>query len=136
MSKEEFQATLAAAPFIALASSVDDVPNVRLMDVMYDSDTNTLLFPTSRKTPKAAEFAQNGTVAFTTMPSKTGLIRVQNATVEETDISVDEIKDRLIEKRPHFSHLMKMISQDPVVYRIRFTSGVLIKHGVQEIVEF
>ena len=32
MSKEAFEETLANAPFIALASSVDNQPNVRLVD--------------------------------------------------------------------------------------------------------
>lgn len=59
MSKEAFQEALATAPFIALASSVDDQPNVRLIDTYYDADKNMLLFPTSRKTPKVAEFAKN-----------------------------------------------------------------------------
>lgn len=58
MSKEAFQEALATAPFIALASSVDDQPNVRLIDTYYDADKNMLLFPTSRKTPKVAEFAK------------------------------------------------------------------------------
>lgn len=49
MSKEAFEETLANAPFIALASSVDDQPNVRLVDTYYDKEKGMLLFPTSRK---------------------------------------------------------------------------------------
>ena len=78
MSKEAFEETLANAPFIALASSVDNQPIVRLVDTYYDIEIGILLFPTSRKTPKVSEFDQNTKVAFTTAPSQTGaIIRVQ-----------------------------------------------------------
>ncbi len=135
MSKEAFQEALAAAPFIALASSVDDQPNVRLIDTYYDADKNMLLFPTSRKTPKVAEFAKNEKVAFTTLPNPSGaIIRVQKAHVKETDISLDEIKDALIAKRGGFEHLLGMLSQDPVVYQICFDEALLTVHGQKEVI--
>ena len=126
MSKEAFEETLANAPFIALASSVDNQPNVRLVDTYYDKEKGMLLFPTSRKTPK---------VAFTTAPSQTGaIIRVQKAQVKETDITLDEIKDALIAKRAGFEHLLGMLSQEPVVYQICFDEALFTVHGQKEVI--
>lgn len=135
MSKEAFEETLANAPFIALASSVDNQPNVRLVDTYYDKEKGMLLFPTSRKTPKVSEFDQNTKVAFTTAPSQTGaIIRVQKAQVKETDITLDEIKDALIAKRVGFGHLIGMLSQEPVVYQICFDEALFTVHGQKEVI--
>ena len=137
MSKEQFQEALAAAPFIALASSANNVPNVRLIDTYYDKEKNLLLFPTSRKTPKVAEFAENPHVAFTTAPSKDGaVIRVQNAEVKETTITLDEIKDALIAKRAPFEHLLGMLSQEPVVYQICLDEALFTFRGQKEVITF
>lgn len=137
MSKEQFQDALAAAPFIALASSANNTPNVRLIDTYYDKEKNVLLFPTSRKTAKVAEFAENPRVAFTTAPNKEGaVIRVQNATVKETSLSLDEIKDALIAKRAPFEHLLGMLSQDPVVYQICFDEALFSFRGQKEVITF
>ena len=123
MSKEAFEETLANAPFIALASSVDNQPNVRLVDTYYDKEKGMLLFPTSRKTPKVSEFDQTGAI-----------IRVQKAQVKETDITLDEIKDALIAKRAGFEHLLGMLSQEPVVYQICFDEALFTVHGQKEVI--
>lgn len=137
MSKEQFQETLASAPFIALASSVNNIPNVRLVDTYYDKEKNLLLFPTSRKTAKVTEFAENPRVAFTTAPNKEGaIIRVQNAEVKETTITLDDIKDTLIAKRAPFEHLLGMLTQEPVVYQICFDEAVFSFRGQKELITF
>ena len=83
--KEQLAEVMKNTSLIALASSVEDLPNVRILDIFFDEKQNVVVFPTSALSPKVKEFEANDTVAFTTIPQGPGpVVRVQNATVSKT----------------------------------------------------
>ena len=102
--KERLAEVMKNTSLIALASSVEDLPNVRILDIFFDEKQNVVVFPTSALSPKVKEFEANDTVAFTTIPQgPEPVVRVQNATVSKSDWSIiDEIEDTLIAHRPGF----------------------------------
>lgn len=137
MSKEECIEVLKSVPYVSLASSVGDQPDVRHIDGLFDEETGTILFAANRKSPKVAQFAQNNKVAFISAPSQQGaFVRVKHAVVAEADVPFESIKDAMVAKRPTAAGLMNMISQDPVVYRISFEEAVMSFHGQNEVVKF
>lgn len=134
--KEQLAEVLKGTSLIALATSVGDEPNVRIMDIFFDEKRNVVIFPTSSLSRKVKEFEANDTVAFTTIPQGPGpVVRVQNATVSKSDWSIDEIKDSLIEKRPGFEMLLKGFGENVVVYEIFFTKAVIAAKGEKTVVE-
>ena len=129
-TQEEFIQVLQNTKLIALASSFDDAPNVRILDFYFNPQTKTLVFPTSSKSSKVNEFEQNNKVAFTTIPAGPGpVIRVKNATVQKSSVSIDDIKDTLIQKREGFDKLLMGLGDSVVMYEVSFNEAVMSSKG-------
>ncbi len=134
--KEQLAEVMKNTSLIALASSVEDLPNVRILDIFFDEKQNVVVFPTSALSPKVKEFGANDTVAFTTIPQGPGpVVRVQNATVSKSDWSIDEIKDTLIAHRPGFEMMLKGFGENVVLYEVSFTKALIAEKGQKTIVE-
>lgn len=134
--KEQLAEVMKNTSLIALASSVEDLPNVRILDIFFDEKQNVVVFPTSTLSPKVKEFEANDTVAFTTIPQGPGpVVRVQNATVSKSDWSIDEIKNTLIAHRPGFEMMLKGFGENVVVYEVSFTKALIAEKGQKTIVE-
>ena len=134
--KEQLAEVMKNTSLIALASSVEDLPNVRIVDIFFDEERNVGVFPTSALSPKVKEFEANRTGAFTTIPQGPGpVVRVQNATVSKSDWSIDEIKDTLIAHRPGFEMMLKGFGENVVVYEISFAKALIAEKGQKTIVE-
>ena len=130
--KEQLAEVMKNTSLIALASSVEDLPNVRILDIFFDEKQNVVVF----LSPKVKEFEANDTVAFTTIPQGPGpVVRVQNATVSKSDWSIDEIKDTLIAHRPGFEMMLKGFGENVVVYEVSFTKALISEKGQKTIVE-
>ena len=134
--KEQLAEVMKNTSLIALASSVEDLPNVRILDIFFDEKQNVVVFPPSALSPKVKEFEANDTVAFTTIPQGPGpVVRVQNATVSKSDWAIDEIKDTLIAHRPGFEMMLKGFGENVVVYEVSFTKALISEKGQKTIVE-
>ncbi len=134
--KEQLAEVMKNTSLIALASSVEDLPNVRILDIFFDEKQNVVVFPTSALSPKVKEFEANDTVAFTTIPQGPGpVVRVQNATGSKSDWAIDEIKDTLIAHRPGFEMMLKGFGENVVVYEVSFTKALISEKGQKTIVE-
>lgn len=134
--KEQLTQIMKKTSLVALATSVEDIPNVRIMDIFYDEKRNVVVFPTSSLSRKVKEFEANDTVAFTTIPQGPGpVVRVSDATVSKSDWSIDEIKDELIAKRPGFEMLLKGFGDNAIVYEISFARAAIGEKGQVTLVE-
>lgn len=102
--KKAYERIRNAATEIALATSVDGVPNVRIVNFCRDPDRpGTLYFSTDRSNDKTAEFARNDRVAFTTLPKEgTEHVRSRCATVRRSQRSIDDMKELFLEQVPGF----------------------------------
>ena len=72
-AKKEFLRMINECDEIALATSIHDVPNVRIVNYYYDQDNNIMYFATYKGREKISEFWKNNKVAFTTIPMKKGV---------------------------------------------------------------
>lgn len=74
---EAFKKIMMEQTEIALATSVKEISNVRIVNFFYDQGKGCLFFSTFKGNQKVAEFAANDTVAFTTIPKEnTNHVRV------------------------------------------------------------
>ena len=123
----EFETIMAKSSTIALATSVDNSPNVRIVVFYHDNRDNKILyFPTLKDSKKTVEFSQNEKVSFTTIPGETnGVVRVCNARVQKSKKTVDEIKDGIINEAPGFANMVANSRSMMEIYEIHFSEAVV-----------
>jgi uncharacterized pyridoxamine 5'-phosphate oxidase family protein len=88
---------MAEATTMALAISVSDIPNVRILNFVYSSDEKILYFQSEKGDRK--EFTKNNTVAFTTIPTN-GLayVRANGIFVKKSKKTIFDVKETFAEK--------------------------------------
>ena len=67
-TKAEFLKMMSEQTEIALATSVNNVPNVRIVNFYFDPEDNVLYFSSFKENDKIKEIKANPHVAFTTIP--------------------------------------------------------------------
>lgn len=97
-TKNEFKRIMESQTEIALATSVNDVSNVRIVNFVYDESIQTLFFATFVDNDKVKEFEQNSKVAFTTVPHNGNEHVKAKGTVNKSSLSIFDIKDLLYQK--------------------------------------
>lgn len=107
---------------IALATAINNVPNVRIVNFYYDTQKKGIAyFSTFKGSPKTLEFSQNNKVGFTTVPVGTiEHTRVTNATVQKSDLKMAELKDVFIKKYPGFEMVLAQGEDKMEIYEIHF----------------
>ncbi|WP_342423546.1 pyridoxamine 5'-phosphate oxidase family protein [Paenibacillus sp. FSL E2-0178] len=121
-----FKEIMGVNAYLALASSKDNKPNVRLMSHFYDGATGIVYVSTSKESPKTEEFAANDKVAFTTIPDATGrVVRVTDAIVKKSGHSVYDLKAGFIKNNPSFEFILKEIGHTFEVYEFHFNEAIV-----------
>ncbi|EKQ53518.1 MULTISPECIES: pyridoxamine 5'-phosphate oxidase family protein [unclassified Clostridium] len=129
---KEFEKTMENTATFALATSVKDIPNVRIITFYYDNQNNNVIyFPTFKQSPKTMEISQNNKVAFTTIPDGTvGIVRVKNATIKKSDLTVYDIKDGITKKYPNFATTVEKAGAMMEVYEVHFEEAeITVNYG-------
>ncbi len=67
-TKTEFLRIMAEQTEMALATSVNNVPNVRIVNFYFDPCENILYFSSFKDNDKVKEIEENPSIAFTTIP--------------------------------------------------------------------
>lgn len=128
----EFEKVMENSATFAVATSINNAPNVRIITFYHDSQNNGVVyFPTFKQSPKTVEISQNNKLAFTTIPNGPGgVVRVTNATVQKSSLTVDDIKDGIIKKFPGFAGMAANAGPMMEVYEIHFNEAtVTVGHG-------
>ena len=121
-----FKEIMGVSGHLALATSMDNKPNVRVMSHFYDQDKGIVYVSTFKQSPKTAEFAANDKVAFTTIPEPTGrLVRVTDATVKKSGLSVYDLKDGFTKNNPSFEYTLKEVGPMFDVYEFHFSEAIV-----------
>jgi uncharacterized pyridoxamine 5'-phosphate oxidase family protein len=125
--KKEFEKVMGKSERIALASAVDDIPNVRIVNFIYLASEKVLYFASTKGDPKEKEFAKNRNVAFTTIPAR-GLahVRVHHATVGKSKKSVFDVADIFAAKIPWYKANIEQNGNDMNLYEVRFTTATAL----------
>jgi uncharacterized pyridoxamine 5'-phosphate oxidase family protein len=119
-SVENYLEVLAKANSLALATSVDNIPNVRIVNFCFKKEEPAILYFTShRENQKVTEFGKNNNVAFTSI-SGDGVshVRSRKAVVRKSRYSLDEIKELFIENIPGYDHFIEAIGKSLDVFEI------------------
>ncbi|MBB6214502.1 putative pyridoxamine 5'-phosphate oxidase family protein [Anaerosolibacter carboniphilus] len=110
---------------IALATSVNNVPNVRVVNFYYDPQKKGVLYFSSIKdNPKTFEFSQNNKVAFTTIPvDMIEHTRVTKGIVKKSDFTIFDLKEAFIKKYPSYEIMIAQAGDRLAIYEIHFNEA-------------
>lgn len=122
-AKKEFLRMINECEEIALATSIHDFPNVRIVNYYYDEKNNIMYFATYTGREKISEFWKNNNVSFTTIPMNRGKrehIRARGH-VRESEKSILDLREEFSNKMADFAEIIDKYSNDLKVYEIRFS---------------
>jgi len=123
---KNFNDVMAESMVIALASCANGVPNVRLVNFIYED--NRVYIATGRSA-KLAEFKQNNKAAFTTIPQTadgTKHVRVKTAIAQKSELTVADIRVRFVAKLPFFEMIFAQMGHEMEIWEICFNEADVI----------
>ena len=121
-AKKEFLRMINECVEIALATSIHDFPNVRIVNYYYDEKNNVMYFATYTGREKISEFWKNNNISFTTIPMNRGKrehIRARGH-VRESKKSILDLRTEFSNKMADFAEIIDKYSNDLKVYEIKF----------------
>ncbi len=112
---------------IALATSIANLPNVRIVNFYSDKNRKGVIYFTSfNENDKVKEFKKNSKVAFTTVPSgNSEHVRSVSADVIKSDLTIFDLKDEFIKKIPDYEMAIEMGGSDLILFEIHFSEAVV-----------
>lgn len=122
-AKKEFLRMINECNEIALATSIHDFPNVRVVNYYYDEKNNIMYFATFTGREKISEFWKNNNVSFTTIPVNRGKrehIRARGH-VRESEKTIIDLKEEFSNKMEDFAEIIDKYFKDLKVYEIKFS---------------
>ena len=114
---------------IALATAVNNIPNVRIVNFCFNAERPDILYFASDITNnKIREFEQNNVIAFTTVPADGGMphVRSVRATVEKSSCIMDEMAPLFISAIPGYDEAIAAIGDALTVFEIHVKDAVVI----------
>ena len=125
--RKEFERMMETQTEIALATSVNGLPNVRIVNFYYDTDKKTLYFSSFADNQKVVEMEQNPSVAFTTI-AKDGEehIRVKNGITRKSTATIEEIKGKFLEKMPEYIMSIPDVLPALILFEITFDNADVV----------
>lgn len=126
------------ATTMALATSIDDAPQVRIVNFAWDENTPAILYFTSDRTNnKVKQMAQNPKVSFTTIPSVTGNtthVRSVSAIAHKSNKILAEVAPLFIAKEPDYAQTVTLIGDTLDVFEVCMEKLALVL-GFDEVAE-
>lgn len=122
---DDFNRIMTEHTEIALASCVENVPNVRIMNFFYDQNSKGILyFSTFKDNPKTAEFAANKNVSFTTVPQKNNEhVRVYKAEVKKSEKTIFDLREGFTKKIPDYEDTIDQAGTELDLYEVHFNKA-------------
>ncbi|WP_409069422.1 pyridoxamine 5'-phosphate oxidase family protein [Clostridium sp. FAM 1755] len=124
---QEFNRIMLSQKELALATSVDNIPNVRIVNFYYNiSRKGVVYFSTFSDNSKVEEFAKNDAVAFTTIPhAGNEHVRVTNATIQKSHLTIFDLKNEFIKKIPDYEITINEVGNQLSLYEILFNKATV-----------
>ena len=105
--KKEFLKIMSEQKEIALATSVNNIPNVRIVNFIYDSTNNILYFSSFKGNDKIKEMESNSHIAFTTIPHSGNEHVKAKGLVQKSTKTIFEVADQFIAKVPGYKNTIE-----------------------------
>ncbi|MDV0444785.1 hypothetical protein MmiAt1_03250 [Methanimicrococcus sp. At1] len=115
---------------IALSTSANNSPNVRIVNYCFDENNPSVLyFSTSSESNKIAELTENEKAAFTTIPAShddVPHVRSHNSVVQKSDLSLNDVKDMFLKQTPSLAEMFEAVGNFLDIYEIHVKEADVI----------
>ena len=126
-TKTEFLRIMAEQTEMALATSVNNVPNVRIVNFYFDPCENILYFATFKDNDKVKEIEENPSIAFTTIPH-TGNQHVKaKGLAKKSSKTIFDMAEQFIAKIPDYKKTIDYAGESLILFEVRFDTAIVTK---------
>jgi len=125
--KTEFLKIMAEQTEIALATSVDNIPNVRIVNFYFEPAENILYFSSFKGNDKIKEINSNPYVAFTTIPHSGNEHVKAKGMVKKSSKTIFDVAERFIAKIPAYKDTIEYAGESLILFEVRFDTAIVTK---------
>lgn len=120
MSIENFEKMMKEQPTLVIATSVHDIPNVRIVNFIYVKEDKKIYFTSFKDNKKIEEFEKNPNIAFTTIPTiDTEHVRGKGL-VSKSKLSIEDLSEFFISKIDGYKETIEFGGDDLLLFEITF----------------
>ena len=112
---------------IALATSVDNIPNVRIVNFYFDPAENILYFSSFEGKDKIKEMNSNPYVAFTTIPHSGNEHVKAKGMAKKSSKTIFDVAEQFIAKIPGYKDTIEYAGESLILFEVRFDTAIVTK---------
>lgn len=125
--KTEFLKIMAEQTEIALATSVDNIPNVRIVNFYFEPAENILYFSSFEGNDKIKEINSNPYVAFTTIPHSGNEHVKAKGMVKKSSKTIFDVAEQFIAKIPGYKDTIEYGGESLILFEVKFETVIVTK---------
>ena len=125
--KTEFLKIMAEQTEIALATSVDNIPNVRIVNFYFEPAENILYFSSFEGNDKIKEMNSNPYVAFTTIPHSGNEHVKAKGMVKKSSKTIFDVAEQFIAKIPGYKDTIEYAGESLILFEVKFETVIVTK---------
>ena len=126
-TKTEFLRIMAEQTEMAFATSVNNIPNVRIVNFYFDPCDNILYFSTFKDNNKVKEIEENPSIAFTTIPH-TGNQHVKAKGLAKRSLkTIFDLEAQFIAKVPDYKKTIDFAGESLILFEVKFDTAIVTK---------
>ena len=125
--KTEFLKIMAEQTEIALATSVDNIPNVRIVNFYFDPAENILYFSSFEGNDKIKEMNSNPYVAFTTIPHSGNEHVKAKGMAKKSSKTIFDVAEQFIAKIPGYKDTIEYGGESLILFEVKFETVIVTK---------
>ena len=124
--RDEFERIMREQREIALATTTDGLPHVRIVSFYYAPEEHRIYFATFKDNEKVVELAANPNIAFTTVPHNdtTEHVRASGRAVKSAH-TVYDLAALFAAKIPRYQETIDAVGDDLILYEIAVAMAVV-----------
>ena len=124
--RDEFERMMREQREIALATTTEGLPHVRIVNFYYAPEEHRIYFATFKDNEKVVELAANPNIAFTTVPHNdtTEHVRASGRAVKSAH-TVYDLAPLFATKIPGYRETIDAVGDDLILYEITFEAAVV-----------
>ena len=112
---------------IALATSVDNIPNVRIVNFYFEPAENILYFSSFEGNDKIKEINSNPYVAFTTIPHSGNEHVKAKGMAKKSSKTIFDVAEQFIAKIPGYKDTIEYAGESLILFEVRFDTAIVTK---------
>jgi len=135
-AEKEFYRMMATQTKIALATCTASVPNVRIVNFIFDEEKKLIYFSTFGDNEKVKEFETNNEIAFTTIPHMSNEHVRARGVVRKSERTIFHLAEVFSKKIMGYANTIEQVGGYLVLYEISFTrANVILNFESADVIE-